>query len=191
MIRVGTVITSRFIENFEEVANIIVKLPIISWELYRQILPEPHKQLTGNEVERLISKIIAFNKRSGYRQCVIANALPFCAIKNSVLLASLSYGAIFNDGYLRLVIDPRGFVKPDYYSDKNIGDPLDLMLCWNHPFMKKMRNLEFLPENCQGCLFAPHCRGGSRSIAEMIYGNWVAPDPMAKFENKIINKSND
>jgi len=94
-------------------------------------------------------------------------------------LNSVSQGALFDDGHSRLVIDPRGFVKPHYFMDKNIGHPLDILGAWQHPFMKKMRNLEYLPKECQDCPFVFKCRGGSRQAAKMVFGSYQALDPLA------------
>jgi len=46
--------------------------------------------------------------------------------------------------------------------------------------MKKMRNLEFLPKECQNCSFAFKCRGGSRQAAKIINGDYKVLDPLAK-----------
>jgi len=42
-----------------------------------------------------------------------------------------------------------------------------------------MRNLEFLPKECDGCPFVFKCRGGSRQIAKMVYGEYNKVDPLA------------
>ena len=82
------------------------------------------------------------------------------------------------DGHIRYAIDPRGFAKPDYYIDKNIGNPLDIKGCWEHPFMKKMRNLKFVPRKCKDCKYLIKCRGGSRFSAKIINGSYCAEDPL-------------
>ncbi len=94
------------------------------------------------------------------------------------LLNSFSLGAIYDDGHSRFVIDPRGFAKPHYFIDENIGDPLDPLACWHHPFMEKMRNLEFLPFECENCIYKLKCRGGSRFSAKMAFGEFDKPDPL-------------
>ena len=83
-----------------------------------------------------------------------------------------------------MVVDPRGFVKPHYFNNKNLGDLKDIMSAWDHEYMKKIRNLEFLPFGCRECSYKFKCRGGSRYEANLKYGSYRAPDPLANFNNK-------
>ncbi|MFP4118209.1 MAG: hypothetical protein ACLFTR_04785, partial [Candidatus Woesearchaeota archaeon] len=83
-------------------------------------------------------------------------------------------------GHSRITIDPRGFAKPDYFSEKDIGDPRDIMKCWNHEHMKKIRNLEFLPDECKDCLYKDKCKGGSRGLSYALYEKYNQLDPLAQ-----------
>jgi radical SAM protein with 4Fe4S-binding SPASM domain len=178
IIRVGTVATSQVISDLEKVSKIIRNLPIRQWELYRPIPVAGGGQSSRKDIELLVEKFSVLKKQDPGKEYIIANALPFCSVKNMNLIDSLSVGAIYDDGHSRFVIDPRGFAKPHYFIDENIGDPLDPIGCWNHPFMKKMRNLEFLPTVCKNCRFKLKCRGGSRFAAKMYYGKYDALDPL-------------
>ena len=177
IVRCGTVATRKNIKNLEKFFKLVLELNLDEWELYRPISATKNKKLWSfNDVKILIEKLIKFRKISG-RTFRIANGVPFCSYdKNKV--NSVSAGALSEDGHIRFVIDPRGFVKPHYYFNKNIGDPLDILACWNHPFMKKMRNLEFAPKECKNCSFLEKCRGGSRFLAKLYSGRWNAKDSL-------------
>jgi len=74
----------------------------------------------------------------------------------------------------------RGPDDSGYYIDKNIGNPLDIKGCWEHPFMEKMRNLKFVPRKCKDCKYLIKCRGGSRFSAKIAHGSYSAKDPLMK-----------
>jgi len=178
IVRVGTVASEKNILNFNKMAKLILALPINEWEWYRPISDKRSTEgINHQDVENLVNKIIAIKKRTKV-VISIANALPFCAIDDLNKINSISSGALFDDGHNRLVVDPRGFVKPHYFLDKNIGHPLDILGAWNHPFMKKMRNLKFVPPKCKKCSFIEKCRGGSRFLAKLYHGRWDAKDPL-------------
>jgi len=179
IIRVGTVANKEIILNFDKMAKLILDLPIDEWEFYRPISSREDKQkLNKQDLEKLVNNIINLRKKTD-KYILIANALPFCAISDPNKLNAVSAGALFDDGHNRLVVDPRGFVKPHYFMDKNIGDPLDILKAWNHPFMRKMRNLEFLPKECKKCEFRFKCCGGSRHEAKIFSGSYNGQDPLA------------
>ena len=179
LIRVGTVATKENILNFDKIAQLISQLSLDEWELYRPIPTSKKSDLDSKLVKCLAEKLIDLRKKTA-KAIFIANALPFCAMEDLNKLNSISKGGLFDDGHTRLVIDPRGFVKPHYFMDENIGNPLDILGAWQHPFVKKMRNLEYLPQQCQGCPFVFKCRGGSRQTAKMVFGKYQAADPLAK-----------
>ena len=110
------------------------------------------------------------------------NAVPFCSY-NPIKVSQVAIGADAVDGHERFAVDPRGFAKPIYYMDENIGNPTDILSCWNHSFMKKMRGLEFVPRECRSCIFLEKCRGGCRFSAHAVSGSYKAPDPLMNPKN--------
>jgi len=183
VVRVGTVTTEENIYQLDKLADLILSLPIDEWELYRPISNETSKSsITKSAIKLLVNKIIKLRKQTE-KAASIANALPFCSLSNLNKLNAISSGALFDDGHSRLVIDPRGFVKPHYFLEKNIGQPADILSAWNHPFMKKMRNLKFLPQKCENCWFRFKCRGGSRFEAKLHKGKLDSLDPLADYTN--------
>lgn len=180
LVRIGTVAVREAINNFEKIYNIISTLPIDSWELFRPI--SSNIEFTNDDMEKIISKI-AKTREKGSFPISLANAIPFCSVKNIDKMNSLSAGALYDEGHRRLVVDARGFVKPHYFIDKNIGDPLDIIKAWNNPFMKKMRQLKFAPDKCKKCLYVHKCCGGSRYLAKLKNGKWNSIDPITNYEN--------
>jgi len=179
IVRAGTVLIKENILHFDKLNQFIFNLPLDEWELYRPIPVSKDTDLNSKIMNFLADKLIDLKKRTG-KMVFIANALPFCAINDLNKMNSISKGAFFDDGHSRLVIDPRGFVKPDYFIDENLGSPLDILNAWHHPFVKKIRSLNYLPQKCQNCSFLYKCRGGSRQAAKMVYNNYWDLDPLGR-----------
>jgi len=177
-IRAGTVATKESIRNLEKIFKLVQVLKLDDWEVYRPIpIPENKFPISRKDVKILVDKLIKFSQKAG-RTFNIVNGIPFCAY-NKEKVNSVSRGALPIDGHIRHAIDPRGYAKPDYYIDKNIGHPLDILGCWNHPFMKKMRNLEYVPKECKNCQYIEKCRGGSRFAAKIAFNSFKAKDPLS------------
>ena len=180
-IRAGTVGTKESIKNLEKIFKLVQALKLDDWELYRPIpIPENKFPLSRDDVRMLVNKLIKFGRKAG-RTFNIVNGIPFCAYDKEKV-DSISRGALPIDGHIRYAIDPRGYAKPDYYIDKNIGHPLDVLGCWNHPFMKRMRNLEYVPKECKDCQYLEKCRGGSRFAAKIAFNSFKAKDPLANYD---------
>lgn len=191
VVRIGTVATEKALDNFNKIYKLVKSLPVKEWEFYRPISNSgkykvarlPARQESIKYISGLIKNIVKIREYTGIH-ISIANSIPFCAIKEPWKLSIISSGALYEDGNNRLVVDPRGFVKPHYFFEKNIGDTSDILKAWNNVFMKKMRNLEFLPAECQDCRFKYKCRGGSRFEAMKANGGDVKVlDPLACPEN--------
>lgn len=180
-LRAGTIATKSNIENLEKIYKIIKQTKLNSWEIYRPItIKKTDKQIDIKLLLKKLQKLsIDFNKI-----IPIANAIPLCA-DNQKNMNKYCVGSQFDDGHSRIIIDPTGYAKPSYFINENIGNPLKLKDCWNHPFMKKMRNLKFLPRNCEGCTYIQKCKGGSRYIAHLIHNNYKEKDPLMNIKNLI------
>jgi radical SAM protein with 4Fe4S-binding SPASM domain len=177
VIRVGTVATKEVINNFNNYARLILSLPIDEWEFYRPVIFDDKMTDKNYKIDKLVEAIDKI-KRKTEKKISIANAVPFCCVKNLDKINGISSGALYDEGHRRLVVDPRGFYKPSYYMDINLGDALDVKAAWNNPFMKKMRNLRFLPKKCYNCNYKYKCCGGSRFVAFQKTKSWSAMDPM-------------
>jgi len=178
MVRVGTVATEQNIKNFKGLAKLVFNLPIDEWEFYRPAaISVKVGQIKNQSAEKLVENILKAREKTS-KKIMIANAWPFCSIKNPNKFNAVSSGALFDEGHSRLVIDPRGFVKPHYFIDVKIGDPLDILDAWKHPFMKKIRNLDYLSKQCRKCCFRYKCCGGSRYHAKLAHNDWWAQDPL-------------
>lgn len=182
VVRAGTVAIRENIINFEKIAQLIEKLPLDEWELYRPIPVAKKEQLDSGLIKTLVEKLLYLRRKTG-KVVFVSNALPFCAISDSNKVNSVCRGILQEGGYSRLVIDPRGFVKPDYGLEENLGHPLDILFAWQHPFVKKMRNFGYLPQQCRDCPFVFKCRGGSRPAAKVVFGDYQALDPLARPKN--------
>ena len=179
VVRAGTVIIKKNIENFDKIAQLIFSLPLDDWEVYRPIPISKENILTSKDINLLADKLI--NLRKDGRFIFIANAIPFCSIKDLNKLNIVSKGALYDEGHRRLVLDPRGFIKPHYFLNENLGN--DLIKAWRSDFAQKMRGLNLIPDQCEACPFVFKCCGGSRQAAKIYFGEYDQPDPLANFKN--------
>lgn len=167
----GTIALPKNIDNLEDMHETLTGIKISGWEFYRPMIK---KQLTQPQITKLTKKLLKLN-------LPIANAFPFCAgdmKKNSLI----NLGAKYDDGHSRLIFDPRGYFKPSYVIDINLGK--DIQKAWNSKFMTDMRTLKLVPDYCKDCLYLKKCKGGSRFHANLINKRYNTPDPLMKFHLK-------
>ncbi|MFQ5621179.1 MAG: radical SAM/SPASM domain-containing protein [Candidatus Nanoarchaeia archaeon] len=175
-IRMGTITTPENIEHFEDLLKIVKEHNVQTWELFRSVgTPDEIHSISKEQAQDLVNKIL---KHDGNGVDIrITTAIPFC-VANADDVAKIAVGGLFDDGHVRMIIDPRGFVKPSYPNDTNLGSPFDLLAAWEHPFQKSMHNEEFLPERCKPCKFKNRCKGGNRYIANLTNGSFNSEDPL-------------
>ena len=184
-IRVSTIASLDNIRNLEKIYKLLIELRVDKWATNRMIPLPGEKDFWGEkELPLLVEKLLKIRKdivKNNYPlKAHIVNAVPLCAYE-PVKMNAVCAGARSVDGHERFVVDPRGFAKPIYYIDKNIGNPLDVLACWNHPFMRSLRSYKSLPKECQKCALLDKCKGGNRHCAYVSGGSYQAPDPLMDF----------
>lgn len=183
-VRVGTPISRALIENFQKYWKIIKSLNIRRWEFYRPILTKGQTKKSSPyniSAEELIKvmEICRLLQNAGV-YAYIPNAVPFCISKDEDLNARVLKGGRFDDGRDRLVWDSRGFFKPSYYIDINLGKTIESAL--DNQWLKQVKKEKWLPAECKKCKWLKWCRGGSRFAAREYNGDYFARDPWA-FKN--------
>lgn len=179
-LRIGVCATRNIIRNIDRVCEVVKGLGADRLEFYRPVVIRGKEQeLDASDLKVLVDKLEAY-QLAGDVNAYIANPLPFC-FYDADKVSRVSLGAVLGEGNSRFAVDPRGFCKPGYYMDVNMGDCRDLRAAWDGPFSRAIRGQEFLPERCAGCFYAGKCRGGSRHAAWRAYGDYHAPDPLATF----------
>jgi len=186
-VRMSTIATLDNIKNLEKFYQLFKEMKIDKWATNRLIpLPGEKKFWGRKELPLLVNKLIKIKKdivkNNLSLKLHIVNAAPLCA-DDPIKMNAICSGARSVDGHERFVIDPRGFAKPIYYIEKNIGNPLDILACWNHPFMKSLRSYNHLPKECRKCPLLEKCKGGNRYSAYAIFGSYQAKDPLMNYSN--------
>ena len=173
VLRLGTIISAGLPAVFDRYTGLARELHADIWELYRPMLQRDaqHPEVTPAFFRRLAALIE--RQPDGGPQIMFANPVPLCLFRRSQ--APLFLGARFDDGHTRLVLDPRGFYKPSYYIQKNLGT--DILGAWNSPFLKKLGAGKYLDRKCRGCVFRLRCLGGSRFMAWARNGGYQKNDP--------------
>ncbi len=181
-IRVGTIISRYLLKNFNQYFNLINYLGIKRWEFYRPMIEKkilkklPEYNISRQDILKVMNFCLWLRKKG--IAAYIPNAVPFCITDDKKLAIYSLKGGQFDDGRERLVLDVRGYFKPSYYIDINLGETITSAI--NHPFIKKVHSESWLSEVCQKCPFVNKCGGGSRFWAYQKYGDYFAKDPLMK-----------
>lgn len=181
VVRLGTVMTPDLMNNFKQYAALVKKIKPACWEIFRPMKGPAEGAVESRIHYTSLCRSLLHTNSAGIR-AVIGNALPLCILPNPKLAAMVMAGARADDGHTRLVWDARGFFKPSYFITENLGT--DLHDAWNHPFLKKIDTLAYLPPACGICCVLPQCLGGSRSLARQTSGSYFMPDPLFKAPSK-------
>lgn len=180
IVRGGTIALPENIKNLEKIYSIVRGLKLDDWEVYRPIANKSNLGgVTRSDVKVLVQKLLKIKKETG-KTYPIANALPFCVLGkgNICNVAGVSLGAKYDDGHCRLVIDPRGYIKPSYFINENLGGYLEIEKAWNSVFLKKIRGLSFIEHECNCCNYLGVCKGGSRFDSYLKNGDYFKEDSL-------------
>ncbi|MGC8727653.1 MAG: radical SAM protein [Elusimicrobiales bacterium] len=177
-VRIGSVITRKLIDNFEKYL-IVLPSEIKVWELYRPmvgknfLISNPEFDLNMKDYKKLLIKIK--NSKTRYKIC-IANPIPFCSFNSQE--KNFLLGGVFDDGYTRIVMDSKGYFKPSYYIDINLGT--EISESWNNNLLKRITWKRKVAERCERCLWFLKCLGGSRYASYEKNGSYQSDDPLIK-----------
>lgn len=180
IVRSGTIALPENIKNFLKIYCVVAKLGLDDWEFYRPIIQKNNKSLTSREeIKVLVCELLKIKKETG-NIYPISNAIPFCVLGNDLEsmknVSEVSLGAKYDDGHCRLVVDPRGYIKPSYFIDVNLGNYLEIEKAWNSVFLKKIRELSFVDSTCAGCVHLSVCKAGSRYDSELNHNDYFKMD---------------
>lgn len=173
-LRLGTVLTPSFLETLPEFTKLVQKIRPLSWGLFRPIYSGTEKFLGQKFFKDLILKVNILNKNNIPAQ--IANALPMCVAGNFNIIHPALLGSRFDDGHQRLVRDARGFFKPSYFINENLGTTITE--AWAHPIIQILNSTTQLPSICQQCPFLHTCLGGCRAMAYKEHKSYAVVDPL-------------
>lgn len=175
-IRAGTVISKTLLRHFTEYRRLLSRMDIRTWELYRPINQHRSKEfhITKRNLLKITREVLKL-KECGIN-AKIANPVPFCICSDTATGASTILGALADDGNSRIVWDVKGYFKPSYFIDKNLGK--DLAKAWHHPFLKRLKKNTYLPSSCRSCNYLKWCKGGSRVMAKINSGRYFSTDPL-------------
>jgi pyrroloquinoline quinone biosynthesis protein E len=181
-VRIATVLSGRNIEQLELFHALVEKLPASQWVLLRPV-PTPGNlfPVSGAAMGMAVEKIIGFNRgKKRAEHSLIENALPFCCYSPSKA-KKVALGGLREDGHSSLFIDSSLSIKPSYFLDLPLGNALrdSVLEAWNSRFMRRMRSLEFIAEECHKCRYVRQCMGGSRFSALLVNGSLYSLDPLA------------
>ncbi|MDP6671189.1 MAG: radical SAM protein [archaeon] len=193
LLRVGTILSKENIKNLEKFHELVLKLGLKNWALFRPIPSPQNKQpVSREEIELVVEKINKINQAGG-SDFLIENALPFCCCEPEDAKRA-AVGGANDDGHTKLAVDCEGRIKPSYFLDQELGSVLEVSFkeAWESDFMKRLHGLEFIAEPCHKCRFVAACRGGSRFSALLCTGSLYSLDPLAdpeKYWGKLEGKS--
>ncbi len=181
----ATVITPAMTRSFAQFVPLIKKINPAAWLLQRPIsdLNEDLKKMGIPFYRALTLQIM--KARQENINVFVSNPIPLCVTGNLQIGKEAFLGAKLDEGHLRIVRSAKGFFKPNYFIQTNLGDTIKT--AWEHPFLNELNRTDYLPNLCQRCPVLDTCRGGSRSMALRAHGTALAPDPL--FDPAIAQKA--
>jgi radical SAM protein with 4Fe4S-binding SPASM domain len=181
----ATVITPSMTRSFARFLPLIRKINPAAWILLRPIgdLKEDLKHMDIPFYRSLTLQIMKARQKK--INVFIANPIPMCLAGDLRIGREAFFGAKFDDGHARIVRDTRGFFKPGYFLDTNLGTTIQT--AWKHPFLNQLNRADYLHSLCQRCPLLDTCRGGCRSMALRAHQTVFAPDPL--FSETIARKA--
>ena len=181
----ATVITPAMTRSFAQFLPLIKKINPAAWLLQRPIsdLNEDLKKMGIPFYRALTLQIM--KARQENINVFIANPIPLCITGDLRIGKEVFFGAKLDEGHLRIVRSAKGFFKPNYFLETNLGNTIQT--AWDHPFMRELNRTDYLPDLCQRCPVLDTCRGGSRSMALRAHGTALAADPL--FDPAIAQKA--
>lgn len=181
----ATVVTPAKLELLPKYFPLLKKLQPAAWLLQRPIsdINEDLKQMDHAFYRALALRIM--RARQQHINAFVSNPVPLCVTGNLRIGQEAFMGALLDEGCLRMVRSAKGYYKPSYFIDQNLGS--SIKAAWDHPYMQELTRLEFLPELCRQCPVLARCRGGCRAMALRTWGTAMAPDPL--FDPVIAQKA--
>jgi radical SAM protein with 4Fe4S-binding SPASM domain len=172
----ATVITPAKKNFFTEFIPLIKKINPAAWLLQRPIsdLNEDLKKMDIPFWRDLTLQIL--KARRDNINVFISNPTPLCITGNLQTGKEVFLGARLDEGHLRIVRSAKGFFKPSYFIEKNLGDTIQA--AWDHPFLQDLNRTDYLPSLCQRCPVLDICRGGCRAMALRTHGTALSADPL-------------
>ena len=173
---IATVLTPDKAEAFEQFLPLIRKIKPAAWLLQRPIseLNEDLKQMNIRFYRALTLQIM--KARRDNINVFVSNPIPLCITGNLKIGKEAFLGAKLDEGHLRIVRSAKGYFKPNYFLETNLGTTIQE--AWRHPFLNDLNRTDYLPNLCQRCPVLETCRGGSRSMALRAHATALAADPL-------------
>ncbi len=182
---IATVLTPSKVESFEDFLPLITKINPSAWLLQRPI-DHPNEEIKQMDHEFYLKLSIKILKaqQQGIR-VFISNPIPLCVTGNLNVGQKIFLGAKLDEGHLRIVYSAKGYYKPSYFIEENLGN--SLKAAWEHPFVQRLNTTDYLPSLCQQCPVIETCLGGCRAMSLRAYGSAFKADPL--FDPAIAQKA--
>ncbi len=162
------------------------------------------KEQRKKVVEFIIDKAFTYYKQNKDIEIVTGNMEPDAILflkmfeKRYPNLKDIMYQRLLNwggnsAGRKLLNIDSKGFVKPDPFFPKTLGNILksdldEILDAKNNPLLKRLKaHPREILGKCSICKYIDICNGGSRSRAYAIHGDIWAEDPSCYLDEKEIS----
>ena len=182
---IATVITPAMTRSFAKFVPLIKKINPAAWLLQRPIskLNEDLRKMDIPFYRALTLQIMKARQKN--INAFVSNPIPLCITGDLRIGKEAFLGAELDEGHSRIVRSAKGFFKPNYFLETNLGN--SIQTAWDHPFMHELNRTDYLPNLCQHCPVLGTCRCGSRSMALRAHQTVLAPDPL--FDPAIAQKA--
>ncbi len=132
--------------------------------------------LTADEVNEMV-EVAEDVLKTANRFGSIGTELPQCLIKKSDFV-HLKIGTRCAAAKDFFVVGPSGYIRVCNHSPVELEHISNIDELKDDPYWKKFAFSEYLPDMCKDCHLIGKCDGGCREVANIVYGNASAADPL-------------
>ena len=178
----STVVCSDNIDEFHTILQIVSAMGARESIAIRFLpggegLKHPELMMDRKQTKRMMECLEEASRRYGLRCALGAPNLP-CIIDEKPF-KRINFGGC-GAGLEWFTVDPSGRLRICNHSPTILGDlrNQEFKDILRHPLLEKLKKMELVPQKCGGCWHRERCRGGCRAVAETLYNDWSAPDPL-------------
>lgn len=184
-----TILSWKNILNLEKIYDFWenCNIKIHNWQFFRLYGTKNNKWASKIMMDLALRNLYKNNKKY-WKDYKIVDPVPFCVTKDLEIASQVIDWVLSDSHDVKTIITTQGFVQLMSAYDNNFWNiwETSMQTIFESDFVYKQLNNWFLPKECEDCKYKEECRWWSRMDANLTFGDYWLPDPIADFNNKVI-----
>lgn len=177
---VNMVVTKDNIDDVIETATTLKKIGCKSFAAtpmsFNMDYPLPNLSLSLEEVQQTVSDLLYIEKQLGMRIDIV-ESLPKCCLPKNVLEGDYHFlKRSCQAGRTSISVSPNGDIRPCSHNSNSYGNIITSNIVEIYKKMLVWRTGDYIPKECNECVWISYCNGGCRTNAFAVHGSWNARD---------------